>query len=120
MFVAGVFLGGVVCALVLRSPEPIALSDATIADLRALGISDFAGLVPSEVFNWANLATVQGVSIVVAGGFLLGFGARYADGCTSGHAIMGMANFEKSSLIAVLGFFAGGLAVTYLVYPVLF
>lgn len=120
LFVAGVFLGGVLCATVLRNPAPIALSEATVADLRALGVSDFSGLVPAEIFNWANLATPQGLAIIVLGGFLLGFGARYADGCTSGHAIMGMANLEKSSMIAVLGFFAGGLAVTYFVYPVLF
>jgi hypothetical protein len=51
---------------------------------------------------------------------LVGFGARYADGCTSGHAITGLANLEPSSLVAVIGFFIGGMIITYLVIPFLF
>jgi uncharacterized membrane protein YedE/YeeE len=39
----------------------------------------------------------------------VGFGARYANGCTSGHAISGLANLQLSSLLAVIGFFTGGL-----------
>ena len=120
LFVAGIFLGGLLSATWLASPAPIALSPATVADLQALGITDFSGLAPIEIFNWANLTAPSGMAIVILGGFLLGFGARYADGCTSGHAIMGMSNLEKSSLIAVLGFFAGDLAITYFVYPALF
>ena len=57
---------------------------------------------------------------MVVGGFLVGFGTAYAGGCTSGHAIAGLADAQPASLIAVCGFFAGGLAGTYLLLPILF
>lgn len=76
-------------------------------------------LVPLDVFNWPALLTVRGFVFMVAGGFLVGFGTAYAGGCTSGHGVLGLANFEKASLIAVLGFFAGGLFCTYVILPAL-
>jgi hypothetical protein len=118
-FALGILIGGVIAGTLFANPDPIAISQATQADLAALGIQDFSGLVPDDVFSWSSLTTVPGLIIVVLGGFLLGFGARYAGGCTSGHAIMGMATFQKSSLIAVIGFFIGGLTVTYLILPLL-
>jgi uncharacterized membrane protein YedE/YeeE len=57
---------------------------------------------------------------MVIGGFLVGFGTRYAGGCTSGHAISGLSNLQFASLIATIGFFAGGLIATHLLYPLLF
>lgn len=54
---------------------------------------------------------------MVIGGFLVGFGTAYAGGCTSGHAIAGLADRQAASLLAVCGFFAGGLTCTYLVLP---
>ena len=77
-------------------------------------------MVPGEFFSWSGLLSLPGFVMVLVGGFLVGFGTRYADGCTSGHAITGLAHFQLSSLIAVLGFFAGGLIATYLVLPALF
>lgn len=118
-FALGVLIGGVIAGTLFANPDPIAISQATQADLAALGIQDFNGLVPDDVFSWSSLTSVPGLIIIVLGGFLLGFGARYAGGCTSGHAIMGMATFQKSSLIAVIGFFIGGLTVTYLILPLL-
>ncbi len=118
-FVLGILLGGVIAGTVLHNPAPVAISEATRADLYALGIRHFDGLVPSDVFSWSALPTVRGLSALVLGGFLLGFGARYAGGCTSGHAIMGMATFDRASIVATLGFFAGGLIVTYLLLPFL-
>ncbi|MCH8496791.1 MAG: YeeE/YedE family protein, partial [Balneolales bacterium] len=53
------------------------------------------------------------------GGFLVGFGARYAGGCTSGHAISGLSNLQVASLVAVIGFFIGGLIMTFLIYPII-
>lgn len=50
----------------------------------------------------------------------MGFGARWAGGCTSGHAISGLSNLQLPSLVAVLGFFAGGLLMTHLLFPLLF
>jgi len=118
-----VFLGGVVIGGFLAShtgaAHNIAISAETRVDLSKLGIHDFSGLAPHELFNWAALLTLRGFVSVVVGGFLVGFGTAYAGGCTSGHAISGLANFELPSLIAVLGFFAGGLAATYFILPFL-
>lgn len=118
-FVAGILLGGVIAGTVLRNPNPVAISEATHADLAALGITDFSGLAPADLISWSSLGTWPGLVAVVLGSFLLGFGARYAGGCTSGHGITGLATLQKSSFVAVAGFFIGGLFVTYLILPLL-
>ncbi len=120
LFVAGIVGGGVIAGTWLANPEPIAISAATHADLEALGIRDFSGLAPGDLFSWESLATLPGFIVIVVGGFLVGFGARYAGGCTSGHSIMGIATFQKASIYATIGFFIGGIAVTFLLYPILF
>ena len=120
-FALGIVLGGVIGSTVLASPDPVvAISDATVADLARVGVEQQPGMAPESVFSWAGLFTLPGFVMVVVGGFLVGFGARYAGGCTSGHAISGMANLQLPSLIAVIGFFAGGLIATFLVLPLLF
>jgi hypothetical protein len=113
-------LGGAVAGTVLASPDPLVVSDATTADLEVMGVTTFEGLAPAQVFSWDGLATVPGFVMIVIGGFLVGFGARYAGGCTSGHAISGLANRQLPSLLAVLGFFAGGLLATWVILPLLF
>ena len=115
----GVLIGGFLAYTFLHNPDPIAISEATRSDLAALGISDFNGLVPEQIFSWQGLASVPGIVMIVVGGFLIGFGARYAGGCTSGHAISGLADLQLPSLIAVIGFFAGGLIATYFILPIL-
>jgi len=117
--IAGVVAGGWIASTWLGSSDPIAISEATKTDLLALGITDFSGLVPSELFSWDNLMSESGLSLIVLGGFLVGFGARYAGGCTSGHAISGLADLQLPSLIAVIGFFAGGLIATFLILPII-
>jgi uncharacterized membrane protein YedE/YeeE len=82
-----------------------------------LGIHNFSGLAPREVFSWTALLTLKGFVSIVVGGFLVGFGTAYAGGCTSGHAISGLADLQLSSLIAVIGFFAGGLIATHFLFP---
>ena len=119
MFVVGMLAGGFLTGVWLANPEPVAISEATRDALAGLGIRDFEGLVPDDLIGWAGLATLPGFVAVVIGGFLVGFGARWAGGCTSGHAITGLAGLQKASLVAVIGFFAGGLIVTHLVLPVL-
>ena len=119
-FVLGILLGGVIASTLLASPsDRIDLAPATVVALRDLGLSDLSGLVPAELISWGALGTLPGVLMIVGGGFLVGFGARYAGGCTSGHAISGLADLQFPSLVAVLGFFAGGLFVTYVVLPLL-
>lgn len=119
--ILGIIGGAAIGATWLASPDPvIGISEATNSDLAALGITDFRGMVPSEFISWSGLLTLPGFVMVVVGGFFVGFGARYADGCTSGHAISGLSTFQFSSLIAVLGFFAGGLVATHLLLPLVF
>jgi len=120
VFVIGAVMGGFISSQFLQSAEPLKLSQNTIADLQEFGI-DFNGkLAPSEIFNWQYLLTVQGFIIFIIGGFLIGFGTRYAGGCTSGHAISGLSNLQLPSLIAVIGFFIGGLIMTHLFFPLIF
>jgi|SRR5690625_90555 len=119
IFVLGAVLGGFIGGSLLNNPEPVNLSPQTLNELQQLGVSDFSGLIPTDLFSWTNLASWQGLVIMVAGGFLVGFGARYAGGCTSGHAINGLADLQFGSLLAVIGFFVGGLFITHLVLPFL-
>lgn len=116
-FAVGIVLGGVLAGTVLAGPGEVAISAATRADLAALGIQDFQGMVPADLISWEALLSGPGFVALVVGGFLVGFGAAYGGGCTSGHAITGLADLQLPSLIAVMGFFAGGLTVTHFVLP---
>ena len=118
LFLAGVLVGGLIASH-LGAAHDVAISAQSKESLVKLGIHDFSGLAPRELFRWQMLLTLRGFVSIIVGGFLVGFGTAYAGGCTSGHAISGLANFELPSMIAVLGFFAGGLAATYLILPFL-
>lgn len=119
VFAAGILLGGMIAATFLGGAETVAISEQTRSDLAATGLSDVTGFVPADLFTWRALLTVPGFVAIVVGGFLVGFGTAYAGGCTSGHAIAGLADKQLPSLIAVIGFFAGGLAGTWLLLPLL-
>jgi uncharacterized membrane protein YedE/YeeE len=120
VFVVGLVLGGYIAAQYLSDGTPIGISEQTRADLVQYGLDDpGAELVPASIFNWQNLASVQGILMLVLGGFLVGFGTRYAGGCTSGHAISGLSELQLPSLIAVVGFFIGGLFISYLILPLI-
>jgi hypothetical protein len=118
-FALGGVVGGYIAVRVLSSP-PVAIAPDVQASLAALGIHDFSGLAPREVFSWSSLLTVRGLACIVGGGFCVGFGTAYAGGCTSGHGITGLASFEWRSLVAVIGFFAGGLLATHVLLPLIF
>jgi uncharacterized membrane protein YedE/YeeE len=118
-FVMGIALGGLLASL-WGGPHDVAISDETRLALASLGVSDFSDLAPREIFSWSALLTVKGFVCVIVGGFLVGFGTAYAGGCTSGHAISGLADFQLPSLIAVIGFFAGGLIGTHFLLPLIF
>ncbi len=118
VFVAGIAGGGLLAALLFGLPDTAAnISEATRADLAALGLTELSGFVPAELFTLSALASPAALLLVVGGGFLVGFGARWAGGCTSGHAISGIADLQLPSLVAVVGFFAGGLLVTHALLP---
>lgn len=117
-FVGGILIGGFIGGTLLKNPAAISISSDTVHDLQALGIRDFtSGLMPTDIFSWQNLFTAKGLLFFVGGGFLVGFGTRYAGGCTSGHAIMGLSNLQWPSLVATLSFMAGGFAMTHLFLP---
>lgn len=121
LFALGILIGGFIGARwLLPEGYTVAIAASTRADLQALGLHDLAGLMPSELFSWAALTTVRGLLVIILGGFLVGFGSRWAGGCTSGHAISGLATMQLPSLVAVLGFFAGGLLMTHLLLPLIF
>lgn len=116
-FALGIVVGGVLGGVVLANPEPVAIAASTRADLAALGIRDFTGLVPDDLFGWASLATLRGIVVLVVGGFLVGFGTAWAGGCTSGHGISGVADLQPASFVALAAFFVGGLLGTFVLLP---
>ncbi len=120
LFLVGAILGGFISAEFLSNGEAVQISQATIQDLSELGISAPNGIQPEEIFSLEALFTVKGFLILLLGGFAIGFGARYAGGCTSGHAISGLSNLQLPSLIAVIGFFIGGLFTTFVLLPLIF
>jgi len=118
LFVLGIVIGGFLASH-YGGGQNVAISEATRLDLAKLGIHDFSGLAPRELFQWSALLSFRGFALIIVGGFLVGFGTAYAGGCTSGHAISGLADLQLASLIATVGFFAGGLIATHFLLPLL-
>lgn len=116
-FAGGIIIGGWVAANLLSNHQPVQVNAALVSEWQPYGIHDYSHLVPRDLFNWPALLTAKGLVLMVAGGFLVGFGTRYAGGCTSGHAIMGLSNLQWPSLVATMSFMAGGFAVANLVLP---
>jgi uncharacterized membrane protein YedE/YeeE len=121
VFLAGSIAGGFITNQWLKADNTIAISESTKEDLAAIGVKNpGAEMIPTEMFSIESLFTWQGFVMIIVGGFLVGFGTRYASGCTSGHAISGLSNLQLPSLIAVIGFFIGGLITTHFIIPLLF
>ena len=119
-FLVGAALGGWLSYQFMHGGIAVDLSEATLRDLDALGFAAPTGMQPEEVFSWGSLMTLKGFLVLAVGGFLVGFGTRYAGGCTSGHAISGLSNLQLPSLVAVIGFFIGGLVMTHLLFPYIY
>lgn len=117
LFLLGSIIGGWISAQFLSTPSGLQLSPATTEDLKILGIQFNGALNPAELFSAPALSSPKTIILLLAGGLLVGFGSRYAGGCTSGHAISGLSNLQIPSLVAVIGFFIGGLAMTHLILP---
>ena len=134
MVALGAMFGGYIAANYFGGDGLAHVSQATVDTLNQISQQDLlttssVPIVPGQdvihdeipafwnLYSWGSLFTIRGLIIIIGGGFLIGFGARYAGGCTSGHAISGIANMQLPSLIAVIGFFVGGLIMTWLLLP---
>jgi uncharacterized protein len=116
-FAAGILIGGFMGGYVFANPDPVAVSPETISLFQSWGLEATNALLPPEIFNWETLFSVKGFIMVIVGGFLVGFGTRYAGGCTSGHGILGLSALQWPSLLATMSFFIGGIVFSYWVVP---
>ncbi len=119
--VLGAVIGGFIAVTFLSDGSGIDLNPATISDLNELGFKNAgATLLPPELYDWNAVWSLKGLLILIGAGFIVGFGTRYAGGCTSGHAITGLSNLQWPSLIATIGFFIGGLLMIHVLFPLIF
>lgn len=116
-FAGGIVIGGFIAGTVLLNTHPVRVSPKLVIELSKYGVTDYHSLVPRQLFNWQELLTIKGFTLMVAGGFLVGFGTRYAGGCTSGHAITGLSNLQVPSFIATICFMTGGFIMVNLILP---
>jgi uncharacterized membrane protein YedE/YeeE len=119
-FVIGIFLGGLIANQFLSNPQPIQVAQTTKIALAEYGITDFSKILPIELFNFKNIFTIKGFFFFIIGGLFIGFGSRYASGCTSGHSIMGIANLQWPSVIATFFFMIGGILCAKVILPIFF
>ncbi|HNO70807.1 MAG TPA: YeeE/YedE thiosulfate transporter family protein [Bacteroidia bacterium] len=119
LFVAGIVMGAAITVYFFADPNPVRVNPELAAELSIYGITDFTNLVPVDILNWKSLFTLKGFLMMVAGGFMIGFGTRYAGGCTSGHAIMGLSTLQWPSLIATCCFMAGGFIMANFILPII-
>lgn len=121
VFIVGLIIGGYVAVNYLSTTTTIDLNPDTVKDLADLGFSSAGNsFVPNEIFSIESMLTLKGFIILLVAGIFIGFGTRYAGGCTSGHAITGLSSLQLPSLIAVIGFFIGGLLMTWIFFPLIF
>ena len=118
-FAAGILIGAFITWNWLSDYHQISINHKLINELNSYGISDYSQIVPAEAVNWNALFTLKGIIMIVIGGFLVGFGTRYGEGCTSGHAISGLSNLQWPSLVATCSFMAGGFLVANLIVPLI-
>lgn len=119
--VLGAVIGGFIGAFLLTNDPAVDINPETISTLNELGFSSAGdAYLPVELFSIDALTDIKSLTILIIGGILIGFGARYAGGCTSGHAISGLSNLQLPSLIAVTGFFIGGLFMIHVLFPIIF
>lgn len=118
-FVGGIMIGALLATRLLASSGPIEVNPRLVEELKSYGITDYSSMIPHELFSWKSLLTPRGLILLVGGGFLVGFGTRYAGGCTSGHAIMGLSDLQKPSLIATISFMVGGFLMANLILPLI-
>jgi uncharacterized membrane protein YedE/YeeE len=116
-FAGGILFGAWIAFNLLGNPNPVQLNPKLLSELQRYGVNDFSGLMPAQLFSWSGLLSLKGLLLMVGGGFLVGFGTRYAGGCTSGHSIMGLSSLQWPSLVATICFMAGGFIMANLILP---
>lgn len=116
-FAAGILIGGFIAAHYLSGTDGLRVNPKLVAEIKNYGINNTQSLLPMEIFSWPGLFSLRGFILLVGGGFLVGFGTRYAGGCTSGHAIMGLSHLQLPSLIATICFMIGGFIMANLILP---
>jgi len=116
-FVFGIAAGAFVAITFLSNHQPVVVNPRLVDQLQQFGVNDYSKLAPPDIFNWSVLFTVKGFVLMVVGGFLVGFGTRYAGGCTSGHSIMGLSNLQWPSLVATVCFMIGGIVMANFILP---
>jgi uncharacterized membrane protein YedE/YeeE len=120
VFVAGIIIGGFIAAHFIANPQEIVINENLRTELKGYGLTDYSNsLIPADVVNWGNLLTIKGILLIVFGGFFVGFGTRYAGGCTSGHSIMGISALSWPSLVATIFFMLGGFFAANLLLPLI-
>lgn len=116
-FIGGIAIGAFIASTLLANPEPVKVAPALATELQGYGVTDYSNMVPVQLVSWESLFSLRGFILMIVGGFLVGFGTRYAGGCTSGHAIMGLSALQWPSLIATISFMAGGFIMANLLLP---
>ncbi|PIB28844.1 YeeE/YedE family protein [Maribacter sp. 4G9] len=119
--VLGAIIGGFIGSHLMTIDSSVAINPDTVTTLKEMGFNSAGqSYLPTELFDMNALANFKNLGLLIIGGILVGFGTRYAGGCTSGHAISGLSNLQFPSLIAVVGFFIGGLVMIHLIFPIIF
>ncbi len=118
-FAVGILLGGFLASWLLMNASPIQLNPKLVEELAGYGITDFSNMIPTQLYSWDHLLTWKGMLMLVGGGLLIGFGSRYAGGCTSGHSIMGLSTLQWPSLVATISFMLGGFVMANWILPLL-
>ena len=121
MVVLGAMIGGFIAYNYLSDGSGVNINPQTVTELQAMNIDAPNGKLLPDVFAGDDaLKNPKTIAILLIGGILVGFGTRYAGGCTSGHAISGLSNLQLPSFIAVIGFFIGGLLMSWILLPLIF
>ena len=118
-FAAGIIIGGFIAVQFSGGQHLVNINPQTNALLKSEGVKYFSGLLPADIFSFSQLLSIRGLIFTVVGGFLVGFGTRYAGGCTSGHSIFGIASLQSPSLLATICFMIGGFISTWFIVPFL-
>ena len=118
-FVGGILLGAIIAVTLLNDPNPVVVNPKLASELSGYGINDYSNMVPTQLFSLDALFTLRGLIMLIGGGFLVGFGSRYAGGCTSGHSITGLSDLQVPSLIATISFMVGGFIMANLLLPII-